>query len=145
VGRDLRIGTAAFETIIEHARESLPNECCGLLIGAGTQIERAHRSHNLESSATRFLIDPRDHVDAIRAARASGLVVLGVYHSHPSSAATPSPSDLAEASYSEYLYLIVSLRVSPADVRLFRLENGGFREETLYMPERDQRIDATHP
>jgi len=114
--------------MIAHAREVAPRECCGLLIGSGDRIESAHRARNLESSPARFLIDPQDHFAAIRAARAEGRQVVGVYHSHPSTAASPSPSDLAEASYPEYAYAIVSLASNPPDVRLFRLEQGAFAE-----------------
>ena len=117
--------------MVAHARDSAPNECCGLLIGVGAQIESAHRSRNIDPSPARFLIDPRDHFGAIRAARAGGREVVGVYHSHPSTPARPSASDLAEASDAEYAYVIVSLASDPPEVRLFRLEAGGFVEEPL--------------
>ena len=60
---------------------------------------------------------------ARREARARNLDVLGFYHSHPHSAADPSPTDLAEATYPELLYVIVSLAVKPADVRMYRLDS----------------------
>ena len=114
-----------------HAQAALPDECCGLLIGTTVRIDAARASRNLERSPTRFLIDPRDHFAALREARASGRRVVGVYHSHPSTSSTPSQSDVAEASYAEYLYVIVSLRAARADVRMYRLEGPAFREESL--------------
>src|SRR2546421_474664 len=81
------------------AREALPDECCGLLIGTPLRIDGAQRARNLEPGSTRFLIDPRDHFAAIHAARESRRFVVGVYHSHPRGPAAPSPADLAEASY----------------------------------------------
>ena len=117
--------------MIAHAREVRPNECCGLLIGTPVRIERIHRARNLERGSARFLIDPRDHFAAIREARDSGRFVVGVYHSHPRGGATPSPSDLAEASYDDYLYLIVGLVSEPFEVKLFRLEDGVFVEEPV--------------
>jgi proteasome lid subunit RPN8/RPN11 len=121
--------------MVAHAREALPAECCGLLLGTAARIDAACRARNLDPSASRFLIDPQDHFAAIRAARASDRQVVGVYHSHPSAPATPSRADLAEASYTEYLYVIVSLQAATADVRLFRLDAGGFREETVIVVE----------
>ena len=53
--------------------------------------------------------------------------MLGFYHSHPRSAAEPSPTDLAEASYPDHLYLIVSLAAADPDLGLFRLESGNFQ------------------
>ena len=58
-----------------------------------------------------------------RDARARNLDVMGFYHSHPHSGADPSPTDLAEATYPELLYVIVSLASEPADVRMYRLDS----------------------
>jgi proteasome lid subunit RPN8/RPN11 len=127
----MTISPAAIDVMIAHAREDAPRECCGLLIGSSDRIESAHRARNLEPSAARFLIDPQDHFAAIRAARAAGRAVVGVYHSHPSAAALPSPSDLAEVGYAEYAYAIVSLASNPPDVRVFRLEQGAFAEMSI--------------
>ena len=118
--------------IIGHARAAAPRECCGILIGAGDAVSEAVRARNVaESSATRFQIDPKDHIDARREARQRGLEVLGFYHSHPTSAATPSEIDRALASYPDHLYLIVGLAVDPPEVRVFAFDNGNFREHPL--------------
>ena len=57
--------------------------------------------------------------------------MVGVYHSHPRGAATPSTADLAEASYDDYVYLIVGLHSEPPELRLFRIEEGIFVEEEI--------------
>ena len=111
-----------------HAREAAPLECCGLLIGRGDDVVEAVRARNIAADpATRFLLDPEDHFTARRSARERGLDVVGFYHSHPVSAAEPSPRDLAEFSYPGYLYAVVSLRVEPAEVALFRFDAGNFQ------------------
>lgn len=113
----------AIADMLAHARAEAPRECCGLLAGKGDSIVRSVRARNLDAKATRYLIDPEDHFAAIRAARADGLDVVGAYHSHPSSAAVPSATDIAEAnSGSDFLYVIVSL-VSD-DVQLYRIAQG---------------------
>jgi proteasome lid subunit RPN8/RPN11 len=127
----VRIGKSVIDEIVTHARAALPGECCGLLIGTPAVIDAAHPARNLESSSTRFLIDPRDHFAAIHAARESRRFVIGIYHSHPRGPATPSPSDVAEASYEDYVYLIVNLAADPPELRLFRYDEGVFVEETL--------------
>lgn len=99
-----------------------------MLIGTGTSAIDAAPARNIADRATRFLIDPQDHIDAIRRARPNGLEVLGFYHSHPGSPAVPSDTDRAEASYPDHLYLIVSLKHERPEVRLFRLTDGNFRE-----------------
>ncbi len=111
-----------------HAREAAPAECCGLLLGRGDEIVDAVRARNVaDDPTTRFLIDPADHFAAVRSARERGLEVVGFYHSHPVSAAEPSVHDIAEFSYPDHFYAIVSLRTEPAEIRLFRFRDGNFR------------------
>jgi proteasome lid subunit RPN8/RPN11 len=126
--RNVILRGLAHDDIIAHARDAAPAECCGLLVGAGNTIVEAVRARNLATGPSRFLIAPEDHINARREARHRGLEVLGFYHSHPRSAATPSPTDLAEASYPGHLYLIVSVQAEPADVRLYQFAGGAFRD-----------------
>jgi len=120
----MRVSSAAVESIVGHARESAPSECCGLLLGGQGGIVEAMRTRNVAADpSSRFEIDPKDHLDGRREARRRGLDVVGFYHSHPRSPAAPSETDRAEASYSDHLHLIVSLAAEPPDVGLFRLDD----------------------
>jgi proteasome lid subunit RPN8/RPN11 len=132
----LHIGQTALEAIVEHARADAPDECCGLLVGKGTRIERAVTARNLRRSPTHYLVDPEDHFAAIRAARADGLEVVGAYHSHPATAARPSPRDVAEAHSPGYVYVIVSLAGAEPDVRAFELADGQARELPIMTDQR---------
>lgn len=99
-----------------------------MLVGSGASVAAAVPARNIAATATRFLIDPQDHIVAIRGARDRGLAVLGFYHSHPYSPAVPSETDRAEAAYPENLYMIVSLIEDRPEHRLYRLTDGNFRE-----------------
>lgn len=122
------ISSVVVDAVIAHAREAAPAECCGVLLGTGHTIVAAVPTRNIATDPTRrFEIDPQDHVDVRRDARGRGLAVLGFYHSHPRSPAVPSPTDLAEASYPDHLYLIVGLGAAAPEIGLFRLESGNFR------------------
>jgi len=118
------------ETVIEamrgHAGETLPDECCGLLVASGSVVSGSVRARNLEPRPDRFVLDPVDHLAAIRGARQRGERVVGVYHSHPAGDAVPSGRDVREAGYSEYVHVIVSGQ--SGDVRAYRLADGRFRE-----------------
>jgi proteasome lid subunit RPN8/RPN11 len=122
----IEIRRAVVAGVIEHAKREAPLECCGLLLGADGLIEAFIPARNLRNSATAYLIDPADHFAARRGARAEGRAILGAYHSHPRSAAVPSATDLAEAHDAELLYVIVSLRDEPPDIRAYRLQGGTF-------------------
>jgi proteasome lid subunit RPN8/RPN11 len=110
-----------------------------MLIGRNASIEEAVKARNIAASPTRFLIDPKDHIDARRAARSRGLEVLGFYHSHPHSRAWPSPTDVSEADYPDAVHLIVGLSGGSADARLFRIASGSVIELPLIVAGVDAR------
>ena len=128
----IKIRQVAVDQIIAHASGEVRNECCGLLIGTPRLIERATRARNVEASPTRYLIDPLDHLAAIRSARADGLCIVGAYHSHTVSAPVPSRTDLRNATYPDYVYLIVSASESKvADIRAYWLRKDSFDRMAL--------------
>jgi proteasome lid subunit RPN8/RPN11 len=125
------IAPAALDAVIAHARDDRPRECCGMLIGSGKNIDDVIRAINLAERPTRFLVNPRDHIDARRAARERGREIVGFYHSHPDSAAVPSPTDIDEAAYPDAVHLIVSLAEGAPVARLFRIAGGTATEVRL--------------
>jgi proteasome lid subunit RPN8/RPN11 len=124
----IRIAAAVLDDVFAHAREAAPRECCGLLLGSDDRIVESVRTRNVAQEATRFLVDPSDHIAGRRHARDRGLDVVGFYHSHPHSSAAPSERDRKEAGYPDHLYLIASLGVEAPPARLFRLAGGNFLE-----------------
>lgn len=103
----LAIRQSALDDLVAHAREAAPEECCGILIGRERCVERIVRARNQLHSPTRFTIDPRDQIAALKNARAAGQRILGYYHSHPSSRPEPSETDRREVPPGE-CHLIVS-------------------------------------
>ena len=78
-----------------------------MLIGHADEVVEAVRAANLSDDPNKYSLDPKAHIDARRSARVRGLEVVGFYHSHPHSEPEPSITDLAEATYPGFLYLIV--------------------------------------
>jgi proteasome lid subunit RPN8/RPN11 len=112
----------------DHARDERPRECCGLLVGVPGRVVLARRAANLSADPNRFLIDPKDHIKALREGRVNGTEVVGFYHSHPHSAPVPSATDIAEAWYPDHLYAIVGLAGARAETRIYELRNAQFIE-----------------
>jgi proteasome lid subunit RPN8/RPN11 len=128
-GVALKIRQLVLAGLIEHARDAAPLECCGLLAGHGDLIDEYVRTRNVRASAVAYEIDPREHISAMKNLRTRGRSILGAYHSHPRTAARPSPTDVAEAHYErDFVYVIVSLEREPPDVRAYRLERDGMIE-----------------
>ena len=120
---------AVLDALVAAAVAGAPLEQCGLLIGEPDVVRRAHPARNADASTTRYTVEPADHFDALRAARAEGLAVVGAWHSHPAGAAEPSATDTAEAS-ADFLYLIVGLAPTPT-VRAWQLVDGNFAPRHL--------------
>ena len=101
------------------------------MLGTAETILDSCRARNIaEDPIRRFLIDPHDHLAAIRAARSRSLDVVGAYHSHPRSAAVPSHTD-ATAAFEHFLFVIVGLGVNPPEVTAWRWAGGNFTEVAL--------------
>ncbi len=118
------IAKAVLDAIVEHARDDAPDECCGLLVGSGERIDEAVRTPSVERSPTRYQVDPSAHIALIKRLRGSERAIVGAYHSHPQRPAVPSASDIAEAYYPEFVYVIVSLAGVEPDVRAWRIRDG---------------------
>lgn len=130
--RRIEIAPAVLEAIVTHARADLPNECCGLLIGTSGRIEESVPARNVLASPIAYRLDPVQHFDALRRARAGGRAVIGAYHSHVRTAAEASERDIAEAHDPDLLYVIVSLRDTlRPEVRAYRIAGGKAAEVSL--------------
>ena len=127
----VNISSEVEATIIAHARRLAPEESCGLLIGRASDIFDAVPVNNIAADPTRrYLIDPRQYLHAIRAARARGLEVIGAYHSHPRSQAQPSETD-AEEGFGDFLYVIVGLATDQPEVTAWTWADGNFTPVSL--------------
>lgn len=127
----ITISRAVLDEIVRHAREALPDECCGLLLGTGSGIDEAIRTPNLKASPSAYLIDPAAHFATLRRVRAEGRCILGAYHSHTHSPAIPSASDIRESHYPEFVHVIVSLSRDVPDVRAYAIRGEGYEDLAL--------------
>jgi proteasome lid subunit RPN8/RPN11 len=118
---------------VEHARQELPNECCGLLGGHLAEnvgiVTSRYPLANALRSPTEYLSDPRDMIAAFRQMREHRLELLAIYHSHPTSPPVPSRRDLDRNTYGELVvHLIVGLGGLRPEVRAWRLAERDYRE-----------------
>jgi proteasome lid subunit RPN8/RPN11 len=130
---EVRLRAGVLDEMVEHARAEAPNECCGLLIGTCQQIDLAFRARNRRPGPNTYLIDPRDHFAAIKAARQAGAEVVGYYHSHPDAPPAPSATDRRDAVAGAHYYVIVTPgggAASPS-IAAFWLRHGNFQQVAL--------------
>lgn len=104
----IEVSSAHVERLLAEARNALPREACGLILGNGVQIEEVRVCRNVHPQPeTHFEIDPQALIEAHRAARAGGPQVLGYYHSHPAGPPEPSSTDRAHATGDGKVWAIV--------------------------------------
>ena len=111
--------------MIEHALAALPNECCGVIGGKDGRLETVYPLANEKASPTRYFGKPQDLFNAVKLMRESGEEMTGIYHSHPTSPAYPSETDIAENGYPGLYYFIVSLVGDDPDLQCFQLPEDG--------------------
>ena len=128
----LTLPRALYRALVEEARHSLPNECCGLLGGHGQAVKEILPAANALSSPTMFEIAPRELFELMRRLRNKKLQLVGIFHSHPAGDNTPSARDRERAYYPEAAYVIVSpLADALTPVRAFRLRGQEWEEWTV--------------
>ncbi len=116
----MKIKASLLAQIRAHGEATYPEECCGLLLGRsdpdGNHVQALYPVANRhgEQRERRYTIAPDDYLAAERAARQQGLDVVGFYHSHPDHPARPSATDLAEATFPGYTYVIVAVHQGQA-------------------------------
>jgi proteasome lid subunit RPN8/RPN11 len=106
----LKISQDLIDQMVAHAREDLPNECCGMVGGRDGEADVVIRVANSAASPLRYEMDPQEQYDALKSIEDGGGELLAIYHSHTKSAAYPSQTDVNQAvAWPEQVYLIVSL------------------------------------
>ncbi|HEY6781019.1 MAG TPA: M67 family metallopeptidase [Thermoleophilaceae bacterium] len=121
----MRIAQSLIDEMVAHAREDLPNECCGMVGGADDEASTVIRVENAAATPLRFEMDPQGQYNALKAIEDDGKELLAIYHSHTKSAADPSQTDVNQAvNWPAAIYLIVSLENEDApDVKGYWLKD----------------------
>jgi len=121
------------ETIVNSLhREALrqaPDEACGLLLGEKKDetivVSKFIYSKNVTVNDPRltFEIDPQIHFRCQKEARAGAPAIIGVWHSHPSSAAVPSKTDVECSVEGGWVWLITGKQDSSWNTAAFLTAN----------------------
>jgi proteasome lid subunit RPN8/RPN11 len=131
----LEIDWQMLDAIVQHLRSAFPHEGCGLLatvdVGDARRAVRFFPGDNLDRSATRFTMDPRQVIAAMNEIAQAGWQMGAIVHSHPKSAPIPSPTDLREAYYPDAWLVIVSLVQTEPEARAWDVSTGTVPREKL--------------
>jgi len=112
------------DAMIAHARETAPEECCGLVGGVSdTRAVTLYPLRNVTPHPeSAYEAAPEDLFAAQRKMRERGEDLLAIYHSHPrASDPCPSETDVRLAYYPSAKYLIIGLGGFEAVVKAFSI------------------------
>jgi len=133
----IAIEASAIDSMKRHALETFPEECCGFMFGSDNSerlITQTKEANNIkkENRERRFEVDPLDYLNAEKYADASGLDLIGIYHSHPNHPAIPSEHD-REQAVGYFSYVIVSVNKDEVvDIKSWQLDDSEkFIEEEI--------------
>jgi proteasome lid subunit RPN8/RPN11 len=127
----IRIDKAAWDVMVAHAREAYPRECCGAMLGVedngARHVKEARPMRNAFEGAQEdtYQLDPAEQLAVEKEARAKGMSVMGIFHSHPDCDAYFSKRDL-ENSCPWYSFVVLSIK------------NGQFDHANSFLPNFDQ-------
>jgi len=125
----IKISQDIIDRIKSHAKKEVPIEACGYLAGKNGEISESFPMSNIDKSPEHFSFDPKEQFKVIKAARAKGLELIVVYHSHPASPARLSKEDLRLAYDPNTIHLIYSLLNQ--EIKAFKVVNGDIKEEAI--------------
>ena len=135
-------------SMISHALEADPEECCGVLIGDDDKAEQARRIRNAHSEPIRrYEMPPMDLMRAESEADAKGRKIVAIYHSHTHTQAYPSQTDVNNAVQSwwtEPYYVLISLveKTRPI-VRAFRISDDASVTEVPIATDGEPYVEVT--
>ena len=124
------------DAIVNQALNEVPEEACGVILGPiGTgQPLRLKPMVNFAHSPVFYEFNPRDLLQLYREMDETEEEIVVVYHSHPTSEAYPSSTDIAYAGEPLAHYILVSTReeIAPdVEFRSFRIIDGIVTEEVV--------------
>ena len=105
--QSISLTTGQIQELASIAKDVLPNESCGLLLGENDAVVEILPMRNVDESPLTFSIESTELVDAYNLAESKGLQVIAIFHSHP---AQPSPSstDIKFMEINPVVWLIYS-------------------------------------
>ena len=127
----IKIDKTAWDAMVQHARACYPRECCGAMLGTEADgiraVKAARPMRNAYEGAQEdtYVLDPQEQMAVEKEARAQGLSVVGIFHSHPDCDAYFSKRDL-ENSCPWYSFVVLSVK------------NGEFDHANSFLPNFDQ-------
>lgn len=137
LANEIQISRKLTNELLHLAQISPDREICGLVSSINQQPVRCYPIKNVAAlPQQQFLLDAEQQIAAMKTMRDQGEELFAIFHSHPTSPAIPSTTDLELAAYDDALYLIISLNTKGVlEMRGFNIHQKTAQEVVLTMGE----------
>lgn len=96
--------------ILTHAQQHEHTEACGLVSALDNTPLQYYAVKNIaDDPSSRFEMEPRQQIEAMKHMREHGTALFAIVHTHPQSPPIPSLEDMNDMGYPDAFYIIVSL------------------------------------
>ena len=131
----VKILRRVLESVAVHAEESLPCECCGILLAQGNDLSAVScalpaDNADRERPRQRYSLGHQAHIRAVEREASSDDRIVGYYHSHPDGGTQPSRCDTTQAVVG-VIYLIIGIGGRSIEWASWRLVGNHFVRESL--------------
>ena len=96
--KEILIPDSFLADLMQHANEESPYEACAILLGNTDeemwQTTEIFLAENIDKSEINFTISNEQLLEGYKRAEEKGLDIVGIFHSHPKSEASPSDTDV---------------------------------------------------
>ena len=96
--KEILIPDSFLADLKQHANEENPCEACAILLGNTDeetwQTTEIFLAENIDQSEINFTISNEQLLEGYKRAEEKGLDIVGIFHSHPKSEASPSDTDV---------------------------------------------------
>lgn len=130
----MKILRQVLESVVVHARESVPFECCGILLARDEDnvVSSSLRAENREKKNPdiEYVLGHKAHLKAVEMEVTTRVYIAGYYHSHPGGGTKLSHRD-AEQAIEGATYLITAPVNDSYEHAAWKWENNQFILVTL--------------
>ena len=121
--QEIQLSRKITNQLLHLAQISPEQEVCGLIGSSNGIASSCYPVENVDEQAeTRFQLDAKQQINAISTMREKNEELFAIYHSHPTTPAIPSATDIKMATYPDTVFLIISLNTKGVlEIRGFKI------------------------
>ncbi len=131
--KEIQLSRKITTQLLHLAQISPKQEICGLIGSVNGNAYTCYPIKNIsDHPESRYQLDAKQQINALSIMREKNEEFFAIYHSHPTSPAIPSATDIKLATYPDAVYLIISLNTKGVlEIRGYKIIHQSVEELSL--------------